>query len=92
LLTHKYGDMGYHMKTTVDIPDALMIRAKKRAAEERRPLRELMAEGLQRVLGKRGPDSPADKSKIRWVTVKGGVPAIDVADRERMHDWISRQQ
>ncbi|HXG31999.1 MAG TPA: hypothetical protein VNJ11_01430 [Bryobacteraceae bacterium] len=34
------------MKTTVDLPDELLIAAKKRAAEERLTLRELLARGL----------------------------------------------
>ncbi len=75
------------MKTTVDLPDELLIEAKKRAAEQRRPLRELLADALRSELG----DVTRRKSKrprIRWVTVEGGLPAVDASDREAMHEWI----
>ncbi|MCX7028791.1 MAG: hypothetical protein NTU62_01555 [Spirochaetes bacterium] len=78
------------MKTTVDLPDDLLIRAKKRAAETRTPLRALIARGLQRELSAEGGkirtrDAPV---RIRWVTEPGGLPpGLDVADREALHAW-----
>src|SRR5262245_52635639 len=53
LTTHNYGFMVSHMKTTVDLPDDLLILAKKRAAEQRRPLRALLAEALRSQLAGR---------------------------------------
>jgi hypothetical protein len=78
------------MKTTVDLPDELLIAAKKQAAEERRPLRELLEQGLRTVL------QPVRRkralSTIRWVTVRGGLPeGLDVADRDAMHDRLKRR-
>jgi hypothetical protein len=76
------------MKTTLDLPDELFVAAKKRAAEERRTLRDLVASGLRTHLqgvsrGRR--KAPA----IVWVTVKGGLPpGMDVADRDAMHDAL----
>ena len=75
------------MKTTVDIPDALLIEAKKRAAELRRPLRDLIAEGLRVILGADLRRAP--RGSIRWITVDGGLPpGLDVSDREAMHDFL----
>ena len=76
------------MKTTIELPDDLLIRAKKRAAELRRPLRALIEEGLRaRLEETRGKGRR--RRKIRWVTAPGGLPAdLDVADRERMHEWL----
>ena len=76
------------MKTTIDIPDELFVAAKKRAAEERRPLRDLVAEGLRRQL--QAPARSGRRSKaIQWVTVKGGLPRnMDVSDRDAMHDAL----
>jgi len=38
------------MKTTLDIQDALLARAKRHAKRVRRPLRAIVEEGLHRVL------------------------------------------
>ena len=74
------------MKTTVDLPDPLFVAAKKRAAEERRPLRDLIADGLRaRLKGSK----PRPARTIEWVTVRGGLPeGLDVSDREAMHAWF----
>jgi len=79
------------MKTTVDLPDDLLIEAKKRAAEERRSLRSLLVEGLRAVLEK-GPPRARRRASIRWVTAPGGLPPVDVSSREKMHEWLRRQQ
>ena len=78
------------MKTTVELPDDLLIAAKKKAAEERRPLRQILADGLRSELrkGARG----GGRREIRWVTAEGGLPPVDVADREQMHEWLRRQR
>jgi hypothetical protein len=79
-----------HMKTTVDLPDDLLIRAKKRAAETRTPLRVLLERGLRRELANRntGGRTPGATKMIRWVTAPGGLPpGLDVADREALHAW-----
>src|SRR2546427_3029566 len=69
--THQYGNMG-QMKTTLDLPDELLIQAKKAAAEQRRPLRALVEEGLRMVL--REPRAKARPKRVRLITVKGGLP------------------
>jgi hypothetical protein len=88
-MTHNYGNMVCSMKTTIELPDELLIAAKKRAAEIRRPLRSLIEEGLRWRLALRDRPKPARSRTIRWVTVKGGLPAdLDITDREKMHDWL----
>jgi len=83
------------MKTTIDLPDELLIAAKKRAAESRLTLREIFERGLRRELrqprgGRRAGRRPR---VIRWVTVAGGLPpGLDVANREKMHAWLSGQR
>jgi hypothetical protein len=79
------------MKTTVDLPDELLIEAKKRAAEQRRPLRELIADGLRAELLKRS-SRRRKRKRLRWVTVAGGLPPVDVADRAKMHEWLRQQR
>ena len=86
--SHIYGIMG-RMKTTIELPDDLLIDAKKRAAELRRPLRALVEEGLRARLARPGKARATKRRKIRWVLVEGGLPPdLDLADREKMHDWM----
>ena len=79
------------MKTTLDLPDELFVAAKKRAADERRSLRDLVAAGLRAQLQ---PARSARQVKaIEWVTVKGGLPpGVDIADRDAMHDGLRRRR
>ena len=81
------------MKTTVDLPDNLLIEAKKLAAEQRRPLRTVIADGLRRELERSARSKPAKSRRINWdkITVAGGLP-VDVSDRRKMGDWILRQR
>jgi hypothetical protein len=46
------------MKTTVEIPDALLARAKRHARRTGRPLRALIEEGMRRVLDETPSASP----------------------------------
>lgn len=86
--SHIYGIMG-RMKTTIELPDDLLIAAKKRAAELRRPLRSLVEEGLRARLARREKGRATKPRKIRWVLVKGGLPPdLDLTDRVKMHDWM----
>jgi hypothetical protein len=84
------------MKTTFDIPEELLVEAKKRAAELRRPLRALVTEGLRAQLASGGERQAATgrsrgRPRIRWVTVNGALaPGLDVANRERMHEGLER--
>jgi len=77
------------MKTTLDLPDELLIAAKKKAAEQRRPLRALVEEGLRVVL--EGSKRHDRKRTVTLVTVKGGLAhGLDLSNRESMHDWIEK--
>ena len=78
------------MKTTIDLPDDLLIAAKKRAAELRCSLRTLIERGLrQELAGARAPRGR--KRTMRWVTVRGELsPGLDLRDRAAMHDWLRR--
>ena len=76
------------MKTTVDLPDRLVIAAKQKAAAQRRPLRELVEEGLRWVVETpAAPKRPARRG--RWVVAAGGAPA-EAANREAMYEWMER--
>jgi hypothetical protein len=77
------------MKTTLELPDELLIAAKKRAAEQRRPLRALIEEGLRVVL--EGSAQRQRKRTVTLVTVKGGLaPGLDLSNRKSMREWIEK--
>jgi len=81
--------MVYCMKTTVEIDDALLIAAKKRAAEQHCSLRSLIQDGLRYRLGKKKPANQARECRVKWVTVKGGLPEdAHLENREKMHEWL----
>ena len=79
------------MKATVELPDDLVIAAKKRAAELRRPLRALIEQGLRTELGRcRSTDRTGERRiTLTWVEVDGGLPeGLDVSSREAIHEWL----
>ncbi len=79
------------MKTTLELPDELLIEAKKRAAEQRRPLRAIIEEGLRMALRK--PGTKPRKKHVRLITVKGGLPrGLDLSSREAMYKWLDKDK
>ena len=50
--------MAIHMKTTVEIPDALLDAARALAAKEKTTVKSLIIEGLRRLLRERGEATP----------------------------------
>ena len=58
--------MGAHMKTTIEIADNLLTRAKTRARKQGITLRSLIEESLAATL-----DQPLPKAKVRPVTFGG---------------------
>jgi len=78
-------------KTTIEIPDDLLLAAKRRAVEERTTLRTLVERGLRAELRQAAPRR-TKRAKIAWVTVDGGLPpGIDVEDRAAMIERLRRR-
>lgn len=94
MTTHTYGFTVIRMKTTVELPDDLVIEAKKRAAELRKPLRVLIERGLRAQLERSDPSqSPASAPKLEWLTAPGGLPGgVNLDDRADMHEWLRTQK
>lgn len=93
LTIREYGNTVNRMKATVELPDALVIAAKKRAAELRMPLRALVERGLRAELERTGRLDKGAKARFRWVTVEGGLPpGVDLSDRAAMHEWVRSQR
>jgi Arc/MetJ family transcription regulator len=68
-------DMVAHMKTTIEIADALLEEAKKVAAREQTTVRALVEDGLRRALAERKKKSGF---RLKLVTAGGSGLARDV--------------
>lgn len=68
------------MKTTIDVPEEILMRAKIVAAERRTTLRELVVEGLKRVT-----ETPSgDELKKRQATMSQLLKAMQASNTEPM--------
>jgi hypothetical protein len=70
------------MRTTIEISEELLRQAKKRAADERAPLRAVIEAALRFYLGKR----PKNKRYVlKWRTEKGHMlPGVRLDDRDAL--------
>jgi len=57
--------MVYHMKTTIDLPDDLLMEAKTAAILRKTTLRQLVARGLRRELQSASEDEPSAIRSLR---------------------------
>jgi hypothetical protein len=73
------NNMATHMKTTLDLSDALFFDAKLTAKQHQTTMRALIETGLRRVLDElKAPNKPA--FKLRNASVAGGAVAMDAKD------------
>jgi len=76
------------MRTTININDALLDELKKRAADRKRPFREVLEETLQRGLA----SSTAPSDPIRIETAPVGVkPAYTGLSMNQLYDQIEAE-
>ena len=74
------------MRTTMDIADDLLRRAKKRAADQHIPLRDLVEDALRVYLSRK---PPRGDYKLRWSTESGGLqPGVNLDDRDALFDLM----
>jgi hypothetical protein len=75
------------MRTTVDIADELMRRAKKRAADEGVPLRVVVESALRNYL--KGPRAAGGRYRLQWRPDKGRLrPGVQLDNRSSLHDLM----
>ena len=80
-----------HMKTTLDIDDRLLERAKRLASAQGTTLRAVVEDALRARLAPR----PEGKPRYRFSppTVRGSrPPAVDVADRNALYDLFDERR
>lgn len=77
------------MRTTINLPDALIARAKKVAAESRSTLTAVIESSLREALARRrkGPRPPAVKLPV--CGKRGLQPGIDLDDGAALLDAMS---
>lgn len=75
--------MGAHMKTTIDVSDALFDAAKTLALQRQTTLRALVEEGLRRVIADARPAAKA-AFKLKNASVRG--KEVLVADPRRWRE------
>lgn len=80
--------MGLCMRTTIELNDDLLRRAKRRAANERTTLRAVIEQALRRHLADRGRGERAPYV-LRWRTERGVVQAgVRLDDRDALFDLM----
>ena len=81
------------MKTTVELPEDLLLAAKRKALETRTTLRNILERALRQEL-RQGGGRPAHRPRqIRWVTSAGGLPpGLDLSDRSQMWGWMQKER
>lgn len=75
------------MRTTVELNDTLLRKAKERAAREGKPLRAIIEEALRALI--HGQPSGGSSFKLQWRTEKGRLQAgVRLDDRQSLFDLM----
>ena len=77
------------MRTTVDIEDAILIRAKEEAARRHTSLKAVIEDALRQLfMGAKPRNKPY---KFNPPIVKGHrLPEVDIADRNALYDYLDK--
>jgi len=74
--------MFFHMKTTLNIDDTVMVELKREAARQGRTMSELVETALRLLLR----SQRKQKALAPLPTFDGGEPLVDIADRDALYD------
>jgi hypothetical protein len=79
-----------HMRTTINMPDDLVLQAKKAALERDTTLTEIICDALREALARPRRKSRKDKTDLGAYTYgKGGVwPGVDISDTSALLDLM----
>lgn len=72
------------MRTTIDLPDHLLVDAKKLAAERHIPLTRLLEESLRAYLGEERLRGREEPPPLPVLTEPAPVPGVDLDDTSRL--------
>jgi hypothetical protein len=76
--------MVFHLKTTLNIDDKIMKRLKEESARQGRTMSELLETALRSMFQSR----KSRKGLPPLPTFEGGIPRVNVANREALEDFI----
>jgi hypothetical protein len=75
------------MRTTLDIDDTLLKKAKARARQTRRTLTGVIEEALRQALTGTTPAGAPPAHRLTLKTVKGSLlPGVDISDRDSLYE------
>jgi hypothetical protein len=74
------------MKTTLNLDDGLMQRARSEASARGTTLTAVVEDALRRALTQ--PPTPRQRFTLRFPTVSGGGAVVDPADRAALSDVL----
>lgn len=80
------------MKTTIELPDELLDRARHLARQEGTTLRAVLEEGLHRALRARQPGRRSEPFRIQPFDGDGLTPEFESAGWARIRDEIHRDR
>ncbi len=79
-------DMLKHMRTTINLPDDLILQAKKAALEADTTLTEIIANALREALVRRKQSTQRKKFKMITYGKGGTYPGVDISDTSALLD------
>jgi hypothetical protein len=76
------------MRTTIDLPDDLLAKAKKLAAESNRSLRALIEDALREALARRHSRSRSPPITLTTFGGTGLLPGVDLDDASALLELL----
>jgi hypothetical protein len=77
-----------HMRTTINLPDDLILQAKKAALEAHTTLTEIIGDALRAALAKRRRKTPRKEFKLTTFGKGGVLPGVDLDDTSALLDLM----
>ncbi len=72
------------MRTTMNLPDALLEQVKRHAAESGRTVTSVMEEALRQLLSQPADVSAHDANRLPAYGTVGAQPLVDLSDRDAL--------
>lgn len=79
------------MRTTIDIDDRLLAKAKRHALEKGTTLRKIIETALRRTLTE--SEKAPTQFRLQWKTVRGKrIPGVDISDRDALYERMEGRE